>query len=128
MSARAVRDPDRVTAQEPAARLSCQVQLARRVAVDRPQTFKVTTMEEKIGIVTDYLNRLGVAIIRLAVGDLHVGDHVRIAGRTTEVTQTVESLQVEHHAVEQALRGSEVALKVPERVRRHDEVLLVREP
>jgi len=81
-------------------------------------------MEEKIGIVT---NRAGVAIIRLTDGDLHVGDHVRIAGRMSELTQTVESLQVEHHAVEQALRGSEVALKVRERVRRHDEVLLVRE-
>jgi translation elongation factor EF-1alpha len=85
-------------------------------------------MEEKIGIVTDYLNRLGVAVIRLTDGALHVGDHVRIRGRTSELTQTVESLQVEHHAVEQALRGSEVALKVREHVRRHDEVLLVREP
>ncbi len=52
----------------------------------------------------------------------------RIAGRTSGLTQTVESLEVEHHAVERALRGSEVALKVRERVRRHDEVLLVREP
>jgi translation elongation factor EF-1alpha len=85
-------------------------------------------MEEKIGIVTDYLDRIRVAVIRLSDGDLHVGDHVRIRGRTSELTQTVESLQVEHHTVEQALRGSEVALKVRERVRRHDEVLLVREP
>jgi translation elongation factor EF-Tu-like GTPase len=85
-------------------------------------------MEEKIGIVTDYLNRIGVAIVRLTDGDLHVGDHVRVAGRMSELTQTVESLEVEHHAVEQALRASEVALKVRGRVRRHDEVLLVREP
>ena len=85
-------------------------------------------MEEKIGIVTDYLTRIGVAVIRLIDGDLRVGDHVRIAGRTSELTQTVESLQVEHHTVEQALCGSEVALKVRERVRRHDEVFLIREP
>ena len=85
-------------------------------------------MEEKIGVVTDYLNRIGVAIIHLTDGDLHVGDHVRIAGRTSELTQTVESLQVEHQAVERALRGTEVALKVRERVHRHDEVLRVREP
>jgi translation elongation factor EF-Tu-like GTPase len=85
-------------------------------------------MEEKIEVVIGYLNRIGVAIVRLTDGDLHFGDHVRIAGRTSELTQTVESLEVEHHPVEQALRGTEVALKVRERVRRHDEVLLVREP
>jgi putative protease len=89
--------------------------------------YQATTMEEKIGVVTDYLNRIGVAVIRLTDGDLHVGDHVRIAGRTSELTQAVESLQVEHQRVEQAFCGSEVALKVREQVRRHDEVFLVRE-
>jgi translation elongation factor EF-1alpha len=85
-------------------------------------------MEEQIGIVTDYLDRIGVAVIRLTAGDLHVGDQVRIAGRTGELTQPVESLQVEHRAVDQALRGSEVALKVRERVHRHDAVFLIRQP
>jgi translation elongation factor EF-1alpha len=89
---------------------------------------KATAMGETIGNVTDYLNRIGVAIIRLTDGDLCVGDHVRIKGRTSELTQTVESFQVEHHTLEQALRGSEVALKVRERVHQHDEVLLVRKP
>jgi translation elongation factor EF-1alpha len=85
-------------------------------------------MEEKTGVVTDYLNRIGVAVVRLTSGDLHVGDRVRIAGRTSELTQTVESLQAEHRALEQALRGSEVALKAREPVHRHDDVFVVREP
>ena len=83
-------------------------------------------MEEKVGVVTDYLNRIGVAVISLTDGDLRVGDRVRIAGRETDLTQTVESLQIEHQAVEQALRGSEVAIKVQDRVRRHDQVFRVR--
>jgi hypothetical protein len=52
----------------------------------------VSAVEEKIGVVTDYLNRVGVAVIRLTDGDLRLGDRVKITGRTTELTQTVESL------------------------------------
>ena len=87
----------------------------------------MTAVEEKIGVVTDYLNRIGVAVVRLTDGDLRVGDQVRIAGRTTEVVQAVESLQVEHRPVEEAVRGSEVAVKVRGPVRRHDQVFRVRD-
>jgi hypothetical protein len=52
---------------------------------------------------------------------------VRINGRTTELTQTVESLQIEHRGVELASRGTEVAMKVQEPVRRHDQVFRVRD-
>jgi putative protease len=82
-------------------------------------------VEEKVGIVTDYLNRIGVAVVQLTDGDLHLGDQVRIAGRTTELTQAVESMQVDHRAVDAAPRGSEVALKVDEPVHRKDLVYRV---
>jgi putative protease len=81
--------------------------------------------EEKLGSVTDYFARIGVAAVRLTDGDLHIGDRIRIRGHTTDLTQPVESLQIEHRAVERADRGTEVALKVRERVRRHDEVFRV---
>ena len=84
-------------------------------------------MEEKIGVVTDYLNRIGVVVIHLTDGDLRVGDRIRIAGRTTELMQAVESLQIEHRSVEEALRGSEVAMKVADPVRRHDQVFRIGE-
>jgi hypothetical protein len=73
------------------------------------------------------LNRVGVAVVRLTDGDLRLGDRVKINGRTTELTQTVESLQIEHRGVEHASRGTEVAMKVPEPVRRHDQVFRVRD-
>ena len=82
--------------------------------------------EEKVGVVTDYYSRLGVAAVRLDSGALEVGDTVRVRGHTTDVTQAVESLQVEHRAVQRAERGTEVALRVRERVRRHDAVLRLR--
>ena len=79
--------------------------------------------EEKVGTVTDYYAKIGVAAITLAAGALQVGDTIRIHGHTTDLTQPVESLQVEHQAVQRAERGSQVAVKVRERVRKHDEVL-----
>lgn len=65
--------------------------------------------------------------VRLTDGDLRLGDRVKITGRTTELTQTVESLQIEHRGVAQASRGTEVAMKVREAVRRHDQVFQVRD-
>jgi len=81
--------------------------------------------EAKIGTVIDYYAKIGVAAIRLTDGDLRVGDRIRIRGHTTDLTQTAESIQIEHQSVPRAERGHEIAVKVPERVRRHDEVLRV---
>lgn len=78
--------------------------------------------EVKVGTVTDYFAKIGVAAVQLTDGPLEVGDTVRIHGHTTELTQPVESLQLEHRAVARAEPVSEVALKVRERVRKHDEV------
>ena len=84
-------------------------------------------MEEKIGVVTDYLNRVGVAVVRLTDGHLRLGDRVRITDRTTELTQMVESVQIEHRGVQHESRGTEVAMKVQEPVRRRDQVFRVRD-
>jgi translation elongation factor EF-1alpha len=81
--------------------------------------------EEKLGVVTDYYTHIGVAVVRLTDGELRIGDQVRVRGRTTDFVQPVDSLQVEHRPVDRAAPGSEVALKVRERARRHDEILRV---
>lgn len=83
--------------------------------------------EERVGTVTDYYAKIGVAAVTLADGALRVGDRIRIHGHTTDLTQTVESLQVDHRPVQAAERGSEVALKVRDRVRKHDAVLRLSE-
>jgi len=83
--------------------------------------------EEKIGVVTDYYAKIGVAAIHLTDGELRVGDRIRVRGHTTDFVQTVESLQIEHQSVDYAPRGSAAAVKVRERARRHDQVLRVLE-
>ncbi len=81
--------------------------------------------ETKVGTVIDYFGKIGVAAIRLTDGPLAVGDTIRIHGHTTDLVQPVESLQVEHRPVSRAEPGTEVAVKVRERVRKHDQVLRV---
>jgi len=92
-----------------------------------PEEGHTMATEEKVGAVTGYYSRIGVAAIHLTDGDLRVGDQIRIRGHTTDFIQTVDSLQVEHQGVQQAERGSTVAVKVRERARTRDQVLRLRE-
>ncbi len=83
-------------------------------------------MERRIGQVTHYFKRIGVAVLKLS-GGLKVGDVVHIQGHTTDFTQRVESIEIEHQKIQSAGPGAEVALKVIERVRRGDAVYVVEE-
>jgi hypothetical protein len=83
-------------------------------------------MEERIGRVTHYYNRIHVAVLDLN-GELNVGDVICIHGRITDFTQAVDSLEIEHQKVESVGPGAEVALKVIDRVRKGDAVYKVTE-
>ncbi|MDD2695020.1 MAG: hypothetical protein PHD58_03745, partial [Anaerolineales bacterium] len=67
-------------------------------------------METPIGKVVHYYDRIGVAVLQLS-DDLKVGDFVHILGRTTDFTQPVASMEIEHRKV-QAVPAGEVALLV----------------
>ena len=82
--------------------------------------------EESVGKVVHYFVKAGVAGLKLT-GTLHAGDTVRFKGHTTDFTQIVESMQVENKAVEVAGPGDEAGIKVKDRVREHDQVLVVTE-
>jgi putative protease len=56
---------------------------------------------------------------------MKVGDTIHIKGHTTDVTQTIDSIQVEHASVPTARPGDEVGIKVVEIVREHDAVYKV---
>lgn len=83
-------------------------------------------MEIRIGEVTHYYNNIGVAVLKLT-GELKVGDTIHFRGATTEFTQPVASLEIEHQKVESVGPESEVALKVTQRVRRGDRIFKVSE-
>ncbi|KKR82821.1 MAG: hypothetical protein UU29_C0009G0092 [Candidatus Daviesbacteria bacterium GW2011_GWA2_40_9] len=73
-------------------------------------------MDSPIGKVTHYYNKLGVAIIDLNSGNLKVGQQVKFKKGDEEFTQTIESLQVEHHLVEEVKIGDAFGLKVDQPV------------
>jgi putative protease len=78
-------------------------------------------MEVKIGKVTHFYNRISVAVLELT-GELRVGDRVVIIGHSTELSQVVASMEIEHHKVQAVGAGQEVALKVAEPVHAGDQV------
>ena len=80
--------------------------------------------EKKIGDVVHYYGDIGVAGVVL-IGKLKVGDTIHVVGHTTDLTGTVESIQIDHETVKKAKKGDDVGIKVPDRVREHDEVFLV---
>jgi putative protease len=80
--------------------------------------------EERIGIVSHYFSKIGVAAAVLE-GDLVVGDIIHIKGHTTDFAQKIESIQIENKNVEHAKKGDDVAIKVKETAREHDVVYKV---
>lgn len=81
--------------------------------------------EERIGRVTEYFAKIGVAGIQLTDGSLRVGDTIHIKGHTTDFQQVVDSIQVEHQAVQEAGPGTLIGVKVRDRVRENDVVYKV---
>jgi putative protease len=67
--------------------------------------------EKMLGKVTHYYDKIGVAIIALK-GKLKVGDKIKIKKGEEEVEQTIESMQIEHKAVDAAKSGDIIGVKV----------------
>jgi hypothetical protein len=78
-----------------------------------------------IGTVTHYFSHLSVAAVSLTE-PLTVGERIHIHGHTTDVVETVSSMEIGHEPVERAGPGDDLAIDVREHVREHD--LIFREP
>ena len=78
--------------------------------------------EKKVGEIIKFFGKIGVAAIRLSEGSLKVGDKIHIVGHTTDITQTVDSMQIENQNVQEAGPGADIGIKVKDRVREHDTV------
>lgn len=79
------------------------------------------TTGERIGEVTHFYNKISVAVLQLTQ-PLRTGDKVHFLGAHTDFPQEIGSMQIEHESVEEAAAGSEVAIKVDQRVRQGDAV------
>ncbi len=75
----------------------------------------------EVGTVTHYFTKAGVTVVKLTE-TLSVGDRILIRGLTTNVEQTVNSMQIEHASISEAEAGQDIGLKVDDRVREGDTV------
>lgn len=76
-------------------------------------------MEEQIGKIIHYYDKIGVAVVRLE-GGLKAGDTVHVKGKVSDFEQTVESMQLDHKDVSSAKKGEEVAVKLSEKAKEGD--------
>lgn len=79
---------------------------------------------KKIGKVTHYYDKIGVAIIELA-GTLKVGDKIKFVRGEDELEQTVNSMQIERAGVESAKKGQVIGVKVDSLIKEGTTVYLL---
>jgi len=80
--------------------------------------------EEMIGKVSDFFARPVVAGIEL-IATVKLGDKIHIKGHTTDLEFTLDSMEINNVAVNEAKAGDSVGIKVSDRVRRGDTVYKV---
>ena len=82
-------------------------------------------MEEKeIGTITHYFGHINVVIIQLSDA-LKIGDTVHIKGHTSDFTQKIDSMQIEHASVTEAKSGDAVGIKIEQKSHPKDKVFKV---
>lgn len=80
---------------------------------------------EKVGRITHFYSKANVAVLELTA-PLSKGDKIVIRGSTTNIEQTVDSMEIEHKQVNTAQAGQSVGMKVADRVRENDIVYRVK--
>jgi peptide subunit release factor RF-3 len=81
--------------------------------------------EEKVGEVVKYFAKPCVAAIKITDGEVKIGDTLKIIGHTTDITNILESMEIDNQKVEKAVAGDFIGIKISDRVRQGDEVFKV---
>jgi len=79
-------------------------------------------VEQKIGRITHYYSKLGVAAVEIQHGVLRRGDKIHIHGHSTDIEQIVDSMELDHQQILEATEGQNVGIHVNDHVREHDDV------
>jgi putative protease len=77
---------------------------------------------KEVGRVKHFYPKINVAVVELTA-PVKVGDSILIRGATTNVEQSIDSMQIEHESVQSANAGQSIGLKVKDRVRENDLIL-----
>ena len=82
-------------------------------------------MEKLMGKITHVFKKINVAVLQLTDGELNIGDTIHVKGHTTDFTQVINSMQIEHDSIQKAKKGDDIGLKTENPVHEHDEVYKV---
>ena len=80
--------------------------------------------EKFLGKVEDFFGKIFVVALTLKEA-LSVGDTLHIHGHTTDFTEEVKSMQIDHKPVQSAKKKDSVGIKVGQKARKGDNVYLL---
>jgi translation elongation factor EF-Tu-like GTPase len=80
---------------------------------------------EKVGRIAHFYTKPSVAVVEL-LAPINKGDKIVIRGSTTNIEQTVDSIEIEHKQIPNAQAGQSIGMKVSGRVRENDIVYKVK--
>jgi translation elongation factor EF-1alpha len=92
---------------------------------DRQKNGGIVMAEKKIGEVVKFFSKPSVAAVKVVEGELVVGDSIKFSGHTTDFIDVIKSMEVENKAVQKAVAGDFIGVKVSDRVRPGDEVFKI---
>ena len=78
-----------------------------------------------VGVVEHYFPRPHVAAIFLQKGDLEWGDRILIRGHGTDLSEPVESMEIDHRHVMEAHAGDRVGVRINYPVKAGDAVYVM---
>jgi len=82
-------------------------------------------IETEIGVIIHFFDKIGVAAINITGGTLSIGDTIHIKGHSTDLTVTIESMQIVQDKVQTAKKGDSIGIKTGGKAREHDKVYKV---
>lgn len=85
-----------------------------------------TSKKVPVGIITNYFPKISVASVKMLSGTIKRGDEIIIEGKTTYLTQKIESIETNGTIKEKISKGEVSGIKINARVRKNDHVYVVR--
>ncbi|MBD3259048.1 hypothetical protein GF371_00290 [Candidatus Woesearchaeota archaeon] len=82
--------------------------------------------KKEIGKIAHFFDKISVAVVELT-DTLNVGDKISIESGDSVVEMTVDSMQIEHKAVETANAGDSIGMKTPQPVKKGAAVYKIEE-
>lgn len=82
-------------------------------------------MEERVGSIIKFFEKVSIAAVKLDFSDLAVGDTIHVKGNSTDFVQKIEIMEFDHQPVQKASRGQFTGVKLSQPAKPFDLVYKV---